>query len=299
MTAKQLADTNFKKPFLDTSVLIKWYLGTTAYKTYLKTAINNKLPYINSFVKMEFMRAVLFLLVNFYEECKLPYYTSIDDVLKSWSNKFHQREVKMILLLAPEILKHCATPSTDKNIQITRLGDFIVMFADEIKEEMRMCNCEHINCKKGELQFNVGETIEEIINNFKTSFTNTEPLETNCKLKAVINSDIARIDQLKTQAAKVSDRKSEGFRELVKRIQEIKSTASFKCADCDKIGDFMVALTCPSSHAGQTLDNSFSYLGPIFKKDFTILKSEPAHIKSLAMTNTPKCSVPATTPPRP
>lgn len=88
--------------FLDTSVLRHLLCATAKAREHYKSKLGPK-RYICKYIQMEFIRAFVIILVEYYFILAMPTIYHINDANILWSNKFQSRKLSGILLFAQSL----------------------------------------------------------------------------------------------------------------------------------------------------------------------------------------------------
>src|SRR6266446_725033 len=115
------------KSFLDTSVVYKLQVGTSAHKAHLSTAVP-KSWYVNNYVQMEFYRALLIECVQVYFEGADAIYITFGDVFNGYAERFgRQPKIAVNVLTNMQTDGYSLSEPKDKEVLRQRLQDFVFM----------------------------------------------------------------------------------------------------------------------------------------------------------------------------
>src|SRR2546430_1756909 len=123
-----------RKSFLDNSVVYKLQVGTTAHKERLSKTIPKKW-YVNSYVQMEFYRALLIQCIEVYFESADQIYRTLGDAFNGFAERFgRQPKVATNVLTNMQLYGLSLTNPDDKEVLRQKLQDFVFVMAQQFRE---------------------------------------------------------------------------------------------------------------------------------------------------------------------
>lgn len=284
------------KHFLDTSLLRPLLLGSSAYRKYLTSKLNEESLYLSNYVKMEFKRSYVSNLIDFYFVLRLPNIKNINDALAFWSNKFKSSELKAIITLVSQLWgtqNLDFTQYSDKQNALITVGIYIKRIIIVLNKRFKNCGSDSTRCERNAIPFEIKSTkMSEDLKFFVEQFDDVDYCRSKCTIdKFILKRWRSEIETLISSAESLPNNNlTRGFKKISENLDIIVKEGESKCSCkmCERIGDAVIALDTPRYMQIEHTDNSFDYLCPplnqVHRKHISEIKYIEEKNKHVALT---------------
>ena len=258
--------------FLDTSVLRHLLCATTKAREHYKSKLGPK-RYICKYIQMEFIRAFVIILVEYYSILAMPTIYHINDANILWSNKFQSRKLSGILLFAQSLFgsrKIDFSSSDDKPRALRLLADYIRRLVAKLHIDYIDTGIDPTRCARP-TTFDSYDPLDTdgSLHEFWVAFNDKKKAKKHCAINhcllQVHKTDVNTILQEKAPSSE-SDRR--GYEKIVNTLAElVEAPNKLSCNYCARIGDAVISLLCPSNMRLEHTDYSFDYLMAVLNKE--------------------------------
>lgn len=283
-----------EKPFTDTSVVIPLLTGRPAFKQYLSSNMSRGHYYVSTYVRMEYLRATIINLVNFYAAADMEHRTTISDTLAVWREKFEPRQLKVGMMIGNFLLNVSKSNGLDielpqdKNQILNALIDYIARLVDMYDETFTDVGQNPTGCARGRIELHLDySNISKSIIEFGKTFNDIDKCRSLCHIdKFILGKERSRIDALIAGNAKYGKSAAKGYHAVIDELLQMqtKSAESITCNTCKKIGDAVLALSMPKDMRMEHIDYSFDALCEILELSHHRHLSVLAHDKIVSNT---------------
>jgi len=267
--------------YLDTSIIHRHLFGTSLYQKYLNKEFKGNKLHVTNYILMEFRRGFLINLIEFYYTLNLNTIYSADDALKLWSNRFQLRSHKNIELFVSDLIKERGIDkelNSDKVKLSIFIADYIKRINRKILRIYKNDVIDNTNCSRAKVnfKFNIRDSYE-YLKKIKIDFNDVKKHRKKCSIdKVIFSKNRAALNNFIANKASYSGSQADGFKKICDNLQLILNGGKDKltCQKCSKIGDAVIALSCPKKYSLNHIDYSFDYLCSLLNKKNTKHPSE-------------------------
>lgn len=249
------------KSFLDTSVVYKLQVGTSAHKEHLSSAIP-KNWYVNNYVQMEFYRALLMECVEVYFEGEAAIYATFGDVFNGYAERFgRQPKIAVNVLTTFQSDGYSLTNPNDKEVLRQKLQDFIFTMAQQFRENFTDNGSDPSNCSRVPHPIKRPKDVtdrETVLRRAAITFAQTAECRTRCTISRLFES--AKYKE-KMEAIVSSTEKDEALAKIQKAIQKAQGNpAGITCNSCRKMGDAIIASSLDPAWKLHSMDGVHAHI---------------------------------------
>jgi len=272
--------------FLDTTAIRYLTLHDTRFRHAVEGHIEAGQREISTFVRMEFFRGVIIILIDCYFILKR--FRDVETGLHYLSSEFSVAKKTLVVQTAIHWLQ--GYPASSKAATLRRLGNKIVDLVRCFENlDVRMCR-DYTRCELGKMRFPDGPFNEDQLMAFRERFSRTRK-KPNCNLCVFREKhcrSLARqgIDLCGEKTIKrYKDNKQ--FTNQAERLAEAEATRADEpsCWWCERLGDSIIALNAHRNHTIVSSDRSFGPLCELLQKGHKRLPSVRKLYKSLMDEN--------------
>lgn len=271
MTSEKKLPVPRDKHFLDTSVAVHILVSSSEYKAYFETQFGARPRYINQYVHMELVRALLIPLIDFYFVLALYSNKTVDDALALWSQNFAKRRLKIVLLIVPGLM---AAQQIDINREDNKesalqvLGLLIKRYWGKMRtvfvntsEDATRCGRATVKLLAKPNDFAIG------FRSFLESFDDVKACRNACRIDHfVLERKKDEVTALLNSAEDIKKTtRNKPILDILEALKKIRETSGevCTCRHCSKIGDAVVALQVPRGMRLEHTDKAFDHISPV------------------------------------
>lgn len=270
--------TSYKreKHFLDTSIVRPYLLSSSNYKKYLKNYFAGNSLYITKYVKMEYYRGNLRILLDFYSHLSMDSIKTFGDAISIWNHKFQLRSHKVTGEFVSNLFnthKLNIEDMNDKSKALRYLAAYIKRLAIKLKCNFKDIGKDEARCTRANFTLDtidINKNIAEEFYKFVKDFDDVAKCRSKCTIDTFflkrykMNTDnfIKYLGSLKDQ--KKSENK--GFVKIVSKLENAMNNKKFTCHLCKIIGDAVIALGAPRDMRLEHTDHSFDHFCDIINQ---------------------------------
>ena len=243
---------------------------------------------------MEYYRGFLCVMIQFYFTLELKDITSLDDVVRLWTQKFQIREVKTVLSCIPQIYKtrglNPADPR-DKDKALKAIAQVIRRYQYKFDECFKNTGTDSTQCDRALVPLNIDlNHINESLSRFVQAFDDLEKCRSRCSIDTfLLNRHESNIRKYLDEALnpKLKSNAS-GYIKLTKILEHVthEGQKSCSCKQCEKIGDAIIALDADRQMQLEHTDTMYNFLCPPISQPHFHHPSELALSNMLAKKRT-------------
>lgn len=258
-----------KRFYLDTSVIVNYFIGTSNTRNLLKQKLLNKTRVTSNFAKMEFNRSVILELIKFY--FVLSGKQKISDAIILWNQNYSINKIKNVNnAIAPLFAE---TKDNDIDLALFRLRTQIKHLIMGFNILIKRYGNNNSNCILGSFLFNFQSiyNTEDTENELARFVTYSKKNHiNNCNIVNLLKNSSKEIEKILKY-----DSKKSSFKKLKEKLLKIiqRLNKNLTCFACTGIGDFVIAIECPNYATLLTFDEIFIDLSQFLEFKFEILPS--------------------------
>lgn len=271
------------KHFLDTSVALKLFASSQRYKKYLRRTLPKQGLYVNNYVKMEYVRAHLKSLIDFYFILSLDSTPSLQDALHFVSNDFHTRRIKVVISCVPALIasREISFSAGGKPDALRAIGMYIKRLWGTFDEMLTNTGVDPARCARAEVLLKISPAdIETGLMEFTNKFDDVVACRSKCRIdKFLLTMKREQLIAFVADAQRLTARTTSANREYIRIAGELEKmiqqgSSSCTCKQCSKIGDAVVSLQAPPTMQLEHLDHSFDHFCGVLQQPHRKLEPE-------------------------
>ena len=270
-----------QKSFLDTSVVFKLQVGSTAHKEHLSTAIPQKW-YVNNYVEMEFYRAFLMRCIEVYFESADPSYVTFGDVFNVYAEGFgRQAKVVASILTSMEADGYSLTDPNDKEFLRQRLQDFIFFMAQQFRSNFTDMGADPSKCVRVPHPIKLPKDPSDrdaVLRKAFLTFDDAEECRKGCTIDSLFKSEKYKHKLEAVAATTVDSDALEKIRKAIRKAQD--NPSAITCTACSKMGDVVAVASLDGAWKFHSMDSVHEHICESIMTTFAIHQSSKAVIKA-------------------
>jgi hypothetical protein len=268
MNAPQTANA---KAFLDTSVVYKLQVGTSAQQAHLSAAIPNT-RYVNNYVQMEFYRALLIECVQVYFEGAHEIYVTFGDVFKGYAERFgRQPKIAVNILTSMQTDGYSLAAPNDKEVLRQRLQDFVFIMAQQFRDRFTDNGKDPSKCARVPHPIRIPKDPTErdtVLRRIALTFGQTAECRKRCTIDHMFKSSTYKQKLEAIASTTVDDKALDKIRHAILRAQ--KDPSSITCSLCGKMGDAIIAASLDPAWKLHSMDGVHAHISKAITLDSEI-----------------------------
>lgn len=272
------------KSFVDTSVAVKFEVGTSLHYDYLKVAIPAP-RYINNYVRMEFYRTCLIQWIYLYFDSAHSFYKTFGDAFKTFSEGFG-RQAKMATSALATIKSdgYSFARPEDKEACRQKLQDSIFFWALQFRNDFADNGQDPTRCARvpNQIKFtNESVDRESLLQGVAQTFRKEAEARARCRINRMFTADAYR---KKLEAiSKITP--TGDTKDAVAKIQKgianaVGAPEAITCKLCSQMGDALIACTLNSEWKLHSLDHVHEPISTALALDHHIHPSDRALVNT-------------------
>ena len=257
--------------FIDTSVLRHLLCATTKAREYYKSALGPK-KYVCGYIHMEFVRAFVITLVEYYFVLAMPHIKHVEDANIFWSNKFQSRKLSGVLMLVQPLFGSRPidfSSTEDKPRALRFLADYIRRLVAKVHTLYADTGADSTRCARPTKLTHYDPTdTDGSLSEFWNAFKDSSSARANCSIDhCLLQTHKSEVQLLLRDDPPRMDSDRKGYDKLINSLAElVKTPGKLSCASCARIGDAVISLLCPPNMRLEHTDFSFDYSMALLKK---------------------------------
>jgi hypothetical protein len=242
---------------------------------------------------MELKRSYLSNVIAFYFTLEMDSIASVADAIRVWTNKFKSSQLKAIIQLVAEMGNLWKIDGSDpkaKSRAAKHLAAYIIRWEMKMRRRFKNVGIDSTKCARATVPFKIDMSLlSASFRTFADAFHDTSKRRDECSIhdflltnrRPVVEALCSRASSLPSKAA------NKGFKDIADRLSEVLEGGSARCncTHCEKIGDAVIAMDCPSDMRIEHVDQSFNHLCENLKKPHKHHPSEMEIVKQHQMIN--------------
>jgi hypothetical protein len=249
------------KSFLDTSVVYKLQVGTTAHKEHLSSTIS-KNWYVNNYVQMEFYRALLIQCVQVYFEADAAIYATFGDVFNGYAERFgREPKIAVNVLTNMQADGYSLGVPKDKEILRQKLQDFVFMMAQEFRDRFTDMGKDPSRCSRVPHPIRLPKDPSDrdaVLRKIAITFKDKEECRRRCNIDHLFESSTYGPKLEAIASTTTNNDALEKIRRAIRKAQEDPSCIT--CNLCGKMGDAIIATSLDSAWKLHSMDQVHSHI---------------------------------------
>lgn len=219
---------------------------------------------------MEFVRAFIVHIIDYYFVLGMPQIATIADANILWSNEFRPRRLKAILMFVVQVFggRELDFESPQAKPQaLALLADYIRRLLSKIGSFENPGDgtaCARPSAMRAYDPSNASDSLREYLD----QFMDTAGTRHECAIGRFISKTFAdEVRDLLNKSPPALQSPREGYNRIIQELRVAnESPERISCHSCEKIGDAVIALAMPMRMRLEHTDYSFDYLMEILKK---------------------------------
>lgn len=277
--------------FLDTSIARTALISTTGYREYLASEFGDSRLYVNDYVRMEFLRGLVVVLIDFYFSLRVPTVPSFDDAIKLWNERFEIRAIKSVSTLISELVATHRIESgpEGKTKVLAAIADYIFRLLCTFESRFFDTGQDPSRCPRGKIVLGGdGDITADVLFEFKESFGEVDRHRKACNVYGMLLKDYVQ------QVAKFNgshEMKAAKEKDSIKRASVVLEKAtetngdSITCKQCGRLGDLIISLGAPGVMRIETSDKGQATICNSLQRPYKLHPSQSAVAKQAQATN--------------
>jgi hypothetical protein len=283
MTDRPIPPKKLAKSFADTSIAVKFEVGTSLHYEYLTDAI--PVPrYINNYVRMEFYRTCLVQWIYLYFESAHSFYKTFGDAFKTFAEGFgRESKITTSALATIESDGFSFARSDEKDACRQKLQDHIFFLASQFREDFTDNGQDPTRCARisDQIKFpNESADRDSLLQQVAQTFRKEPEARARCRI-----DHLFRVGAYRSRLEAVSKITPAGrAKKALVKIQECIATAgaapeAITCKLCSQMGDAVIACTLPIEWKLHSLDRVHEPISTALGLEYQIHPSDRALVK--------------------
>jgi len=263
--------------FLETSGVIYELHGDRRMRTAVREATHDGRVWLSSFIRMEYLRGIIFNLIELYFLVKEE--DTVHDALVVWAQTKVNQPRKYILILMT--ISNWITTQDDWESHektLRRLGEEIVRLVRSFDELYPRRIKDDLNCELAKAGFPHRAFSENMLLDFYERFRNIRGGVPSCHLcvfkQRQQRAFVRRSIDLCSETQRKTHKKNKGYVKQATRLERAleKDDATPKCRWCEQLGDSIIAVHIrPNRAVLVTADRGFVAFGEILDREIRLL----------------------------
>jgi hypothetical protein len=258
------------KHLIETSLLRPLITGSQPFKERVTAELGDGRRYTSSFVRMEFRRSLLLPIAQFCIQLRLPQVRSADDLLAQWSNEFGERRTKVVL----HMCRHLAPLGIDTHSPVEKeavfqcLARLVLELEAKLSLGMERLGDSGHRCERAKPNLLIKATHPDEILEALVSFVEAIQDEAHCRARCTIDRFLGReravFERWAAEADLIRGDARKGMRDSAPHAQKALASGlpQWTCKECNKLGDWIITLDCPTYLQVEHLDRIYDHLCP-------------------------------------
>jgi hypothetical protein len=269
------------KSFLDTSVVYKLQVGTSAHKAHLSIAVP-KNWYVNNYVQMEFYRALLIECVQVYFEGADTIYITFGDVFNGYAERFgRQPKIAVNVLTNMQTDGYSLSEPKDKEVLRQRLQDFVFIMAQQFRDWFTDMGKDPSRCSRVPHPIRIPKDPSDrdaVLRKVAITFGQTVECRNRCSIDHLFASAVYKPKLDAIASTTVDDKALEKIRTAIQKAQ--KDPNGITCNSCGRMGDAIIATSLDPAWKLHSMDGVHAHISKAISLDseihpsFAALKKE-------------------------